>query len=623
MIFVVTIAALIAAILSHPARRIAKAVDSLLRMAKLLNCTPVQSASLVPFNYRTKIEQTVEFLVRLCKAHGGGLQMDSAHNDFYKARTMAQLSREQASELLEISEAEVVLFDTGHIQASPRQMRALEGYMLTCVERINGEHVAVLDKGGDSSETLDLRARKSALGQFFTPKPIADFMVNLFSSPSGNVKLLDAGAGEGALVSAFVERWGELLAVSHFEGRAFECDEKILPVLSSQLASLRDTRISAVPGDFIAWAASRILERVDVDFSHAILNPPYKKIGSSSLHRALVRSVGFETVNMYSAFVGVALEMLKNGGELVAIVPRSFCNGPYYLDFRKFILSKAAVEHIHIFSTRDVAFAKDNVLQENVILKLVKSKPQGTVKISTSMDHSFFDYKEFSFPFSDIVEADDQQIYIHVPTTGHGASRRYAGLSAKLEDLSVTCSTGPVVDFRVKSSLRADLTEGSVPLLYPLHFSEGRLNWPKVNCRKPNAIEVNCATKNSIWPSGHYTVVRRLSSKEERRRVFAAVYDPSKMTNTLVSFENHLNVFHNHKGPIDSLLAWGLAAYLNSTEVDHQMRSFSGHTQVNANDLRKLRYPSRQALQRFGKWYSETIDCDQSELDAQLDVVLR
>ena len=51
-------------------------------------------------------------------------------------------------------------------------------------------------------------------------------------------------------------------------------------------------------------------------------------------------------------------------------------------------------------------------------------------------------------------------------------------------------------------------------------------------------------------------------------------------------------------------LAKGLTAFLNSTIVDLYFRQFSGHTQVNATDLRSLSYPSTIVLERFG----ETID---------------
>ena len=48
------------------------------------------------------------------------------------------------------------------------------------------------------------------------------------------------------------------------------------------------------------------------------------------------------------------------------------------------------------------------------------------------------------------------------------------------------------------------------------------------------------------------------------------------------------------------LLALGLSAYLNLTFVDDHVRSFSGHTQINATDLRQLRYPTVEDLVRLG-----------------------
>ena len=50
--------------------------------------------------------------------------------------------------------------------------------------------------------------KKSLLGQFMTPAPVARFMAAMFPpSQAGTCRLLDAGAGLGALTSAFIDRW--------------------------------------------------------------------------------------------------------------------------------------------------------------------------------------------------------------------------------------------------------------------------------------------------------------------------------------------------------------------------------------------------------------------------------
>lgn len=48
-------------------------------------------------------------------------------------------------------------------------------------------------------------------------------------------------------------------------------------------------------------------------------------------------------------------------------------------------------------------------------------------------------------------------------------------------------------------------------------------------------------------------------------------------------------------------LAIGLAAFLNTSLVDLYFRIFNGHTQVNATDLRSLRYPNRAQLEQLGR----------------------
>ena len=95
-------------------------------------------------------------------------------------------------------------------------------------------------------------------------------------------------------------------------------------------------------------------------------------------------------------------------------------------------------------------------------------------------------------------------------------------------------------------------------------------------------------------------VTRRFSSKEEARRVVASVIDPSFAGADRYAIENHLNYFHRASRPLDRDLALGLATYLNSLCVDRCFRQFSGHTQVNATDLRRLRYPSEAGLSQLG-----------------------
>ena len=464
------------------------------------------------------------------------------------------------------------------------------------------------------SARLD-RSQRSALGQFLTPSSVADFMAGLFPEPAGAVRLLDAGAGIGSLTAAFIARWGQRATM---ETTAYEIDPAMRAGLAETLA-LCGGASRIVETDFIEDAVNALQFGTGARYTHAILNPPYKKINSASRHRLLLRQVGIETVNLYSAFVALALALLAPGGHLVVIIPRSFCNGPYYKPFRKFLLARTAIRHMHLFDARDKAFRDDAVLQENIILLLERGGAQGEVTISTSTDDSFADYVAHAHPFSRIVLTNDPEHFIHVPA---GAAQEASDLPDAfnhfLADLGVEVSTGPVVDFRAKSDLRDMPEPGCVPLLYPAHFSGAAIEWPKTGSKKPNALRLNSVTQKSLFPNGRYVVVRRFSAKEEKRRLVAAMVSPELFDTEYLGFENHLNVFHQAKQGLPEDLTRGLVAYLNSSMVDAYFRRFSGHTQVNATDLRRMRYPSGDTLKKLGRWAAKHGAVSQEKLDQKI-----
>lgn len=223
---------------------------------------------------------------------------------------------------------------------------------------------------------------KSSLGQFFTPSQICLFMASLFDSMNGHISLLDPGCGSGSLTSAFVEETIRRNQTESIAIQAYDIEPKIEPFIHETLALCTifakqvgikcDTKF--ILDDFIMQSSLNSGLFSDEQYTHVIMNPPYKKIASNSEHRKLLKSASIETVNLYTGFVALAIQKLKNGGELVAIIPRSFCNGLYYQPFREFILCQTAIKHIHIFESRNQAFSDDQVLQENIIIHLVKGE---------------------------------------------------------------------------------------------------------------------------------------------------------------------------------------------------------------------------------------------------------
>jgi adenine-specific DNA-methyltransferase len=223
-------------------------------------------------------------------------------------------------------------------------------------------------------------------------------MASLFESRLPSLRLLDAGAGVGTLTAALVEevtrrraRPRELSVI------AYEVDPLLAEYLQStlELCAAECERAGVhfsgkiVREDFIE-SGVRMLEggllaQATHRFDCAILNPPYRKINRDSRERRLLRRLGLETSNLYAGFLSVATGLLDRGGELVAITPRSFCNGPYFKPFRKAFLEEMTFRRIHVFEARDQAFGEDEVLQENIVFRAVKGvDPAAAVTVSSS-----------------------------------------------------------------------------------------------------------------------------------------------------------------------------------------------------------------------------------------------
>ncbi len=493
------------------------------------------------------------------------------------------------------------------------------------------------------SDGLDLRrlavssgldaVRRSELGQFLTPVYVARQMVAMVEPLSGAVRLLDPGAGIGTLGATLVQQ------LLHQESPptdislvCYEIDEELRRELAKTLDNVAEMCAQAnvtftsqvCDEDFVeaevAHLTAGLFRQPSKPFDAIIMNPPYRKIATDSPHRRACRRIGLETSNLYTAFLAIAAELLRDDGQLVAIVPRSFANGTYFEPFRRWFTARMTFRKVHVYESRHQAFSDDSVLQENVIFHAAKSQRLAEVAVTSSAGPGDESPSYRSVPYSELIAPDDGARVVHIVSdeTGRRVAERMASLPATLAELGLTVSTGRVVDFRARQYLRNSAAEDTVPLIYPGHLRGARIAWPMAPGKKPNALQAVHGSANLLVREGLYVLTKRFSSKEELRRVVAALYDPADTAPGDVAFENHLNYFHRDGGGLDRALAIGLCAFLNSTLADLYFRQFSGHTQVNAGDLRRLRYPSVDQLRRLGERSLGGAE-DQRSLDRAID----
>jgi len=469
-------------------------------------------------------------------------------------------------------------------------------------------------------------------GQFFTPKQISIFMAELFDINQDKITLLDPGAGTGILSAAFCEKVLNRGRPVFLVIDTYENDLEIIPFLKKVLQECKKdleengskVEVNVLAKDFILTnepylSGPGLFEKGEKFYDFVISNPPYYKVGTESPYSRMMAGLICGQPNIYAFFMTMAASMLADKGEMVFITPRSFCSGLYYKNFRKWFLRKVRITRIHIFESRKDIFDKDGVLQENVIIKAIKNSKEGIVTITTSRNKELNVVGRIEVDYPDIISPKNNESFIRIPTSELDVKILHIidKWPSTLNKQGAQISTGPVVDFRAKEHLRQDLTKGSVPLLWMHNMQNMRVVWPSKKNKKPAAIACSEKTSPLLLPVKNYVLLKRFTSKEQRRRLDAAVLKQSEFPHESVGIENHVNYIHKPKGSLSVGEAFGIAALLNTGLFDNYFRSLNGHTQVNATEIRNVPLPDLSVIKKIGEAVSKVKD-----LPANLDEMI-
>lgn len=489
------------------------------------------------------------------------------------------------------------------------------------------EHLKEVMKSNHSNK------KKEQFEQYFTSKETALYMARLIKpSRKKSLKILDPGAGIGilgvSLLNVILNEWK--VKPKNIEIVAYEIDETLNGFIKENYKySKKKLREAGVNFKYKIVNVNFMEEghkNSSVDI--VIQNPPYKKIDSNSKIKKQLIEQDVAASNQYAAFVLIAMNLLKARGSLVAITPRSFCNGKYFTDFRTALFKLGTFKAIHLYESRKALFRDDYVLQENIVYHLVKKIPnnQDKVAIYHSDDEQMTEVKKYEVDYAELIHPDDKEKVIRILKDERDKEivRKIKKFKCTLEDLNISISTGPFVDFREEKIFKDKNSEQEfLPYIFPEHFNLDRksIKWPVQPVKKFNYVAVNESNYAKFRPSGTYVLVKRITAKEEQRRIIATVLngksEPNLNKYDYLAFDNKINYFHIDKKGISDNIAYGLCLYLNSTLVDLYFRLFSGHTQVNVSDLKNLLYPSIEQLNALGKEYNSG-EASQENIDSWL-----
>jgi adenine-specific DNA-methyltransferase len=463
---------------------------------------------------------------------------------------------------------------------------------------------------------MDDRKKK---GQFFTPPEVCAFMASLFpEKPSATFRLLDPGAGVGSLTAAVCDRFLNIRTSRHLDLHLFENDPHVLPFLRTMIKhcvdALNEHGHSAtyeIHGkDFILDAAATVFGPPSLfsdsceweEFDGVIMNPPYFKVSKASPYARVMEDVVHGQPNIYAFFLAAAAQMLRPGGGLVAVTPRSFCNGLYFRGFRHWFFEKMALDHIHLFESRTKTFR--DVLQESIITASHRlGKPSDNVTVSTSYGLDIHTAKITALPTARVIDDSCGHSNIRIPTNVEDQAiiEVVESWTNRFHDLGLRISTGPVVMFRAKEFLLSQPNgKRTAPLLSVFNVRPFQTEWPVIHKKHPTALEVCRDSQRLLLPTRNYVLLRRFSAKEERRRLTASCFIAADVPEPFVALENHINYIYHAERELNLDEVYGLAALFNSALLDRYFRTISGNTQVNATEIRSMRFPALPAVARIG-----------------------
>ena len=442
-------------------------------------------------------------------------------------------------------------------------------------------------------ESIPKKERKR-YGQFFTSKKSASFMASLFT-PDNNktaLSILDAGAGTGLLTVALVERLREKGYSGHIIVTCYETDEKVLPTLTANMQQLAE-RYSI---EFTIRTENYLLENEQQtqQYDYVIGNPPYLKIPKDAPEALAHPEVCHGAPNLYFIFWAKSIQQMKDGGELVYIIPRSWTSGAYFEKFRTFLFNNCVITNIHIFESRDKVFDGEAVLQETMIIKIQKTTehPQN-VMMSASTTAGFENLRNYEVPYSTVV-APNNFVFLVTNEEESNALARINMLPETLATIDRKMHTGIIVDFRTREVLRSEPERDTYPLLYSHHIQNGRIQWP--DGRKDEYVKTD--RKGYLQDNTDYLIVKRFTSKEEKRRLQCGIYLHSEHPQyRYISTQNKVN-FIKCQEPED---AYGLYVLLNSTLYDTYYRILNGSTQVNSTEINLMPVPSMENIKGMGR----------------------
>lgn len=444
---------------------------------------------------------------------------------------------------------------------------------------------------------------RSKLGAYYTPPPLVSRLLDIAESAGVDFSkdtVIDPACGGGAFLAP--------VALRMLKSMKQAPAEWTLQRISNNL-----TGIEIDP--FAAWMASVLLEaalmplcvkarrrlpnvvvvgdaltNADVGkFDLVIGNPPYGRVKLDPEQRELYARSLFGHANLYGLFTDLALRLAKEKGVIAYLTPTSFLGGRYFKSLRKLLIEDTTPVAIDFVADRNGVF--DDVLQETLLTAYRKEKSRKLTSLSLITPQGLNSAKVAKIGKAKIPTSGAPWV---LPRNAKDAKFIFAlsKMGARLSDLGLSVSTGPLVWNRHKPQLKSMKLDGALPLVWAesiaaneFQFSSKRKNHVPYIVVKEN--QPHLITKHSC------ALLQRTTAKEQNRRLICSVLPQEFLDDHGGAvIENHINMITTKNVDNPPISVRTISILLNTKAVDRAFRGISGSVAVSAYELNALPLPS-------------------------------
>lgn len=382
---------------------------------------------------------------------------------------------------------------------------------------------------------------RKSLGQYFTPKPIREKLLEKLPKNIENPKILDPACGTGEFLITAKKY------LKNPELYGWDIDKKLVQISKKLIPEANLKNLDSLFNDEVG------------EFDFVIGNPPYFEFNTTEKIKRKFGDIINGRVNIFALFIYQGLRWLKDGGYLAYVVPPSMNNGAYFQNLRKYIVENTNIEYMEILKDPKLF---NGALQSTMLIILKK----GTNK------------ENYTFRKNGILIFSERADYL----------KRIFKNKITLHDLNYEVKTGKLVWNQNKHLLTNDSKEG-IPLIWAQNIGENELRFPIIRKDKPQYVK----TRN--YDVGPAIVVNRITGSINSIKLKAALIPPEMK----FIAENHVNVIYPvlKKGQTKfnletskkiSLSIKDIVKQLISKEKLKVIKNITGNTQVSKNELEKL-----------------------------------